>query len=492
MLRKLSLLILMTISLHAVAGNFAFLPANTGTEKEFRTLMESGDYSHAMMAWGNAHRATAFGQSHSGVATWSYLLLQNGMPFTALETLIGRTDPAKMDSQLVKMWTTELKNSALIQKGFIATSGGWTKIVNNEVTSVKLKSKADIVRAFARANATPKDNPNAKARILWQIATQAPQFGDTDSSLKAIKLMRESGQNVIAADQIIINQARVLYQKGEVDAALNIYAQIPKGSSLWIDAVEERAWAHLRQQDYDKAMGVVTTAMSPVLAPLAGPETFFLANLMAYRVCDYARLFKNSETFKLRHRTRLADTQELAQKGTNHAIDQVFASFEQNGVSQESAGALVESLPRGLVRDTAFVRAMESRRALLAEISRASKLLENTETLGGNPDLEKSIALNRSKADRFHQQAFQRARVLAQTDLREYRMILNKMHIIEGEVIQRLSMDENLKGQRSKLAQKDDSGDVLVFPYTNEVWMDELDNYQARVKDCPTLKGASL
>jgi hypothetical protein len=91
------------------------------------------------------------------------------------------------------------------------------------------------------------------------------------------------------------------------------------------------------------------------------------------------------------------------------------------------------------------------------------------------------------------QLATQRIRVLAQGETKEYRMILNKMHILEAEVIERLHLDDNLKGQRGKLSKTDDSGDVLVFAVKgNETWIDELDNYKARVKDCPTLKGASL
>jgi hypothetical protein len=100
---------------------------------------------------------------------------------------------------------------------------------------------------------------------------------------------------------------------------------------------------------------------------------------------------------------------------------------------------------------------------------------------------------SRTTAEKLKQAAVNRIRALARQELKEYRQILNKMHIIEGEVIQRLAVDETLKGERSKLAKVEDQGDVLVFPYnSDEVWFDELDNYKARVKDCPTLKGAGL
>src|ERR1019366_5201626 len=117
---------------------------------------------------------------------------------------------------------------------------------------------------------------------------------------------------------------------------------------------------------------------------------------------------------------------------------------------------------------------MESRRELITEIKKGSQLFEDSKTLGANPDLEKSLDNERAESERFKQLAFQRARTLAQTDLIEYRTVINKMHIIEGEIIERLHMDDNLKGQRGKLSKLEDKGDVLVFPATEEVWMDEL------------------
>lgn len=492
MLQRFALLTITIFSLQSFAGKFDFLQGQSGPQKEVGSLLESGNYRQAMMAWETAYRGSSFAQSNNGIATWAYLLYQNGLPFTALETLVKNSSPAKLDPSLAKLWTAELKNSLFIQKGWISVTGGWKSIVNNDYINIQIKNNADIAKAFARAGKLGADNKNEKARILWQIATQAPLINDVNSSLKALKLMRDSGQTVIGQDQLSMTQARVLYQKKDIAGALNAYNQVPKSSSLWIDSVEERAWAHLRQDDYDKAMGVITTALSPVLAPLAGPETYYLANLMAYRACDYARVFNTSELFKKRHHTRLSDIQELAQKGSNRTINQVFDRFEQSGVSQESAGSQVESMPRGLFHDRKFIQSMESRRELLGEIKKAGQLLEESKTLGANSELEKQLASATSQVERLKQEAYQRARQLAQADLKEYRVILNKMNIIEGEIIQRLHMDENLKGQRGKLSQNDDNKDALVFPVTDEVWMDELDNYKARVKDCPTLKGASL
>lgn len=493
MLRKWLVLTLSVLSLQAAALNVEFLPAQSGPEKEFRSLMESGNFHQALLVWTTAHGDSKFGMSDTGIATWSYLLLQNGLPFKAIETLVNNTQPKSLDKALLALWTTELKGSVFVQKGWIPMTAGWKKINDNSQVVLKLKSKKDIAKAFASAQALPKDNVNQKARVWWQIATLAPQINDVDSALKALKLIRESGQIILSLDQINMTYARVLYQKGEIDAALNAYAQIPKGSLYWVDSVEEKAWAQLRQDNFDQAMGTITTALSPALVSFTGPESYFLSNLMSLKVCDYPRIFQTSDLFKKRHRPRLLELQELSKNGTNKGINQAIERMDQKGVNLDAAANQIESLPHNIFHDRAFIRAVETRRELLTEMKKARELNESVKAMGDNHGLENILLDARTEANRQQKLALQRARTLATEELGVYRKIMNKMHIVEAEVIQRLHVDDSLQGERGKLAKADDKGEVLVFPYSSdEVWMDELDNYKAQVKDCPTLKGASL
>jgi hypothetical protein len=412
------------------------------------------------------------------------------MQLSGLQILLEETQPGSLSPQLLKIWKTEIKNSPIVQKGWIQTRGGWKTIHNNENVALKIKSRQDIKNAFARAEGLPKDNVNQKARIWFQIATLAPLINETEYSLRALKLLKESGQTVIGQDQISQTIGRVTYQRGELEASMMAYNEVPKASSLWIETVEEKAWNSLRADDFDKALGQSITLLSPALSPLVGPESYFLANLIALKACDYPRIFKNSELFKQRHKARLAGLEEIVNKGTNKNILAVMDRFDSKGVSQESAGPMVEWVPRAAYRDTKFIRYMELRRAVLAESKKGAELASSS--LGGS-SLDRISAESRGQAERLKQAAVQRIRTLAKAELHEYNLILNKMHIIEGEVIQRLAVDESLKGERSKLAKVEDEGDKLVFPYnSDEVWFDELDSYKARVKDCPTLKGAGL
>lgn len=484
--------LLLTLSQVTHAGSFDFVPTTSGPEKELKTLLERGMFQPALMTWNTSAGNTSYANTADGKATWAYIVLKNGMPMAAIESLFGQTQPSQLNPKLLALWKIELKNSILVQKGWIRTTGQW-KAYSLQSTPVKIRNKSDIAKAFSAAQAASSENSNESARILWQIATLAPQINEVDSSLKAIKLLLESGQTLIGRDAVYMAQGRVLYQKKELDAALSAYQQIPKGSNLWMEAVEERAWTYLRKDNYDKAMGTMVTALSPSLSFLGGPESYFLSNLLSLKVCDYKRLFSTSELFKKRHRARLEAEQALAKTGTNDYMNNALTKFDTNGVSQESAGALVEFLPRQIYRDSQFLRSMGLRRQMLTEMKTVAKFADQGGALGANSELQARINSNQNKVDSLRQIAVRRMRELAKIDLVEYKVNLNKMHIIEAEVIERMHLDDNLKGQRSKLSKNDTPKDALVFPYdSQDEWADEWDNYEARVKDCPTLKGASL
>src|SRR5688500_16169714 len=117
MLQRLILTLLVGTSLQAAAGNIDYLPAGQGSAKEFQTLMNSGAYRQALQSWGTAHAGTSFARTANGQATYAYLLFHNGMQVSALELLFKKTSPHSLHPQLLKMWNTEISNSAIAQKG---------------------------------------------------------------------------------------------------------------------------------------------------------------------------------------------------------------------------------------------------------------------------------------------------------------------------------------------------------------------------------------
>ena len=73
----------------------------------------------------------------------------------------------------------------------------------------------------------------------------AAKLNKTKPAERYIRELKGLNQEIIGEDKIEIQLARVLFQKNKLNEAIDSYSMIPKSSEFWLDAIEERAWAHL-------------------------------------------------------------------------------------------------------------------------------------------------------------------------------------------------------------------------------------------------------
>lgn len=242
-----------------------------------------------------------------------------------------------------------------------------------------------------------------------------------------------------------LNLARKLYEKNQLDKAIEAYDKIPKSSDYWVESIEEKAWAYTRMQDYEKAIGTLKSVFNPVFAPYIGPETYVLSAFIDLKLCDYKGAYERIAQFKKEMLPRV-EALEVITKGTN-------PEFVNNWVQKLSTGEITKSeqlgkdltkLPRFIQKDT------------------------------------KSMTASRMKA-------------LAQKDLEEISKNLKKMKIIEVEVAQRSFAYEKPEKTAKLKFDKRKSSDILVFPdeQDGEVWLDEIGQYEVKANKCPTA-GAKL
>jgi hypothetical protein len=81
---------------------------------------------------------------------------------------------------------------------------------------------------------------------------------------------------------------------------------------------------------------------------------------------------------------------------------------------------------------------------------------------------------------------------MAKSDLQDVETNLNKLQLVEAEIMQRLHLVEGSKDdKRRKAGNFNKDKNQVEFPFNGEIWIDELDAYQVQAKECPTLgKGA--
>lgn len=295
----------------------------------------------------------------------------------------------------------------------------------------------------AQAAASQAQLSEAISALNKNQASQAIQL-----SQNAIKALQKSKSANL--DLALITLARAQYQAGQLTAAQQTYSKIDKSSDRWLQAVEERAHAKAKAGDYNKAIADLTTLMSPVFEKLVGPEAYFIQALTYHRLCQYGKVVETLEKFKANMKPRAAALVAVANGNSNSAINEAAQALIKNGNKGLSYAKLAPQLPSVFHLDYQVQANLKNKPAL-----------------------------------------YRRLAQLAEEDLAEISAVTKKLHLVEAELMQQLHIAEKSKDEnRHKIGQFKSGSGQLVFPYNGEVWLDEVDHYQAQAQSCPTSKGS--
>tara|TARA_B110001454_G_scaffold219204_1_gene252211 strand:+ start:28653 stop:29492 length:840 start_codon:yes stop_codon:yes gene_type:complete len=258
------------------------------------------------------------------------------------------------------------------------------------------------------------------------------------------------------SDKDKMNKARALYEKGKLDAAVEIYSKIQPSSDFWLEALEERAWAHTRQGKFEESLADLQSITSPVWAPQVGPETYMLSTFVSLKICAYKDVTKKIEIFKKRMLPRVEALQSMIdQPSMSEETWTTLSKMKKSIITMSSLGQQAEKYPRYFYRD-----------------------------------LQLESLVKKGAREKAHA----RLKVLAKQDLAEIETNLKKMKIIDVELIQNvLTMDKDHAGKNKKLKFSGiDTNKSMTFPVNDdEVWVDEVGHFEVKTDNCP-YKGASL
>ncbi len=474
----------------AQAALLDVVPQNTPAQKEFAKLLSQGQFTEGLMAWNSAFENSSFSTSDTGVALHGYLLAKSGLSVLGSHWIISDTQLSKISTK-IRPEITELIKS---QAAHLSTSNAhisWKKFIDDH-SPITIKNNKDLNWIAVKLKKTPKSDIQQRAEYLWALTVGAAQLNKVTLAEKYVRELKGLNQAVIGEDKVEIQLARILFQRNQLNQAIDSYSMIPKTSEFWLDAIEERAWAYLKIGNYDKARSDLTTLLAPTFKDYASAEVYVLAAITNLRICDYPQILKDGVKFKERHVERIREMESLSQKGVNTHILKILDQMDQKGADLSAAAGKLSSLPRMALRSLDFSQAVNSRSRLLSEISHAEKLKQRLDAMGGNSAVNRLTAWAQKEVQKLRTKSLRELKNAASSEVAEYRVMINKLKLAEVEVIHRLNVDESLQGKRSELGSQSQGRDTLVFPFEEEVWVDELDNYQARVKDCPTTKGAAL
>jgi hypothetical protein len=255
-----------------------------------------------------------------------------------------------------------------------------------------------------------------------------------------------------SSEQQTLSKARQLFEKKNYKEALAEYDKITPQSDRYLMVLEEKAWTYIHLDQMNKALAASRTLTSPSLNGLTTTEPFLLRALVQLKLCDYVGVFQTLKDFRTLKRDQVIAIQELAKKQRNSISRQTLGLWIKNTANWKALGPNLAKMPQLFYRDSIMLSAAKAK-----DLKRLEKRLQQLAVIENN----------------------------------ENHRILQKLNLIEVEGVQRVHIATQFNNKQGVTLEKSD--DDLVFKDSEEdVWLDELDSYQATVDRCEKKSGRTM
>ena len=258
-----------------------------------------------------------------------------------------------------------------------------------------------------------------------------------------------SAQAAKNSDWTHLKNARTFFGNAQLDKAIEHYNKVPASSDYWLEATEEKAHALGRKGDFAGVIAQLQTLFASTFDGVVGPEPYFVASLTYLKICDYTSVLKTNKQFKERFQSRIENLEKIKKNQNPSLISELVKKAD---LSFAQIGSIAKFLPRLFNRDQKIAQLWPTRH---------------------QPTTQKALSSRLSQ--------------LSAMELKEIEDVINKLQIAEAEVIHRVHLADKKNKNRPVQGSYGRKGEVLIFPYSKEVWIDELDSYAAQVEKCPSL-----
>ena len=483
--------------------SFAVQSLLSGMNSEQRILiryLEQAEWSKALLQFQAAFSGTAFERTENAQALEALLKVKSGLEVSGLEQMMKIQTPKRVHSEIITSFKEVIQPESLLWEiAKIQWNPGWTEYFGREAeVQTKLREisiKSDL-QALKKMAVSAPVNTRERALIDWQLALSHALNDQADEAAKVLASLLKNEKSPISQDLINLTAGRLLFQNGYFDAAIKYYQRISKQSDYWVDSQEELAWSYLRKGEPQNALGISKTLMNPSLKGFVGAEAYFVSSLGHLKVCDYPLVMETLVTFPKHYRERTIELNALSKGEREAVVNQLIEKMKAGPVTWEQLGKQAHSLPRMINRDHKLIQLVKIQNAFVKEAAAADKLYAQSlaltglqgrfDTLKKDTELRLKTASSASKT---------RVETLAAAEVKEIKRILDKLHIVEAELIQQVDMAGRItKHTEDKVDVKKGEpstkrSDALVFAGSSEVWFDELSNFKVDVKKgCQSLK----
>lgn len=475
-----------------VAKLKAAVRPSTAEQNIFFQFLVEKNYEKALFQWSTAFAGSAFQASETGKALEAFLNFKNGLKLTGVEALLAIKEPQKIDDTVISLWKENLNDKdpvwGLAQ---VTWAPFWTQTfglgAEMAVTLQKNYVTEDIAALTELIKKTPVDS--AERNLLqWQLVLNLGIRGDSAKAAQVLAHLMKAKNNPIDPDLMTLTAGRLLYQNGFLDASLKYYEKIGKKSDYWFQAQEEMAWAYMRKGEPQNAMAITKTLTYPHFKGWVGIESYLLSSFASLKVCDYPGILKTMKSVKPQFGEHLVAVEKLTTDPRQPQVDALMKAMIAGPVSPTTLGKNAHLLPLQASRDEGLNLLVKRQQFLNKESEVAEALYAKSLTFGnlqGQFETLKNQVANR--ADMTRGAAYSRIQELAKAELEDSKQVMQRMHIVEVEMIQQVdSASKFLKHANAAESKKGSTGSsgkyAMSFASDKEIWFDELSNFKVDVK----------
>ena len=264
--------------------------------------------------------------------------------------------------------------------------------------------------------------------------------------------------------------ARVSYGLGRFHEATKFYKQVPRFSDRWFYAMYENSWSYFQQGAYGKALGEISSVLSPYFTKRYVPETFVLQGTTYFTHCQWDRVRGAVQSFNALYKPMIAQLQEYLE-AYGRQPQQVYLDVVKGGVGRFSEVIAREVRRTRRFRDFFFMlehMQWELHDGLRTKIWHQSRLKEDLRSITG------------SQYDNLLAAVGGYARAHLASKLHELELFNTQMALLDFELTdaERQWLEQGreiLRGRRARLPRPDIPNDQWQhWNFAGEYWKDEL------------------
>jgi hypothetical protein len=324
--------------------------------------------------------------------------------------------------------------------------------------------------------------------LQWQLVLNLGIKGDSSKAAQVLAHLMKLPNNPIDKDLMTLTAGRLLYQNGFLDASAKYYKTISKKSDYWFMAQEELAWSYMRKGEPQNALSITKSLTFPQFKGWVGLESHLLGAFSSLKVCDYPGVMSIMTSLKGQYGDHLVSLEKLAADPHQKPVENLMKALAKGPQSVAKLGKDAHLIPMTASRDEVLTLMVKKQNALLAEAKTAEELYSRSLSFGnlqGQFETLKSQVATRAQMSEGA--SYQRVQALAKAELEDSKQVLQRLRIVEVEMIQQVdSSAKLLKNAAAGEIRKGTTGSTdkfaMNFSSSKEVWFDELSNFKVDIK----------